>query len=521
MVLHNALGGRHTRIGDGAGRDAVAVEAGLVRRTVHVRPALDGKAGNVGVAFEAGGTAADRLVADGLAGGLAAAGQVTRTTHRPTFLVDTGVRVEAVVVHGALDLEAGHVRVALVAVLAGAHWLVLDDATEGVLTTGTWIHTDLVDARVSFATIIVCRAAGKNRRERLAARVVGADVAVGTGADHGSHRQGVDHRARGRAGARVEGFAEQDALAVEAGVLGRAVLVLDTLGCGDGQAGHQRVASEAERAAALSLVVSDKTVCIFSTWILVETRINTILISAGFVLRTLGVSATADDFTGNKRIPLVAGDTLTVGLVAGGVALGEPAARVLHQARVHALPVEAGLSVPAVVVALATNRLAGNQRISDVARRTGTNRSVGLYEALGIGPTITGVHALAVDAGLAVGTVVVPGAARRVRDLYGSAAGVGVGHPALATRANHCSKGQTIDYSTYGSDMAGRERETGVLAPFVEAGSVVGTVGVHPTLGLGLRHRRRLLGRAGDKGVANPAGRAHALGVVVLDAAAG
>jgi hypothetical protein len=55
------------------------------------------------------------------------------------------VRVQAVIVHPTLNLDAGHIRVAFVAVLAGADRLVLDDSAEGVVTTGTGVLADAVD----------------------------------------------------------------------------------------------------------------------------------------------------------------------------------------------------------------------------------------------------------------------------------------------------------------------------------------------------------------------------------------
>ena len=71
--------------------------------------------------------------------------------------------VQTVVVHPAFNLDASHVRIALVAVLTGAHWLVLDDPTEGVFSTGTRIFANPVDAGVSLSTLVVCTAARQQR----------------------------------------------------------------------------------------------------------------------------------------------------------------------------------------------------------------------------------------------------------------------------------------------------------------------------------------------------------------------
>ena len=67
--------------------------------------------------------------------------------------------VQTVVVHPALNLDASHVRITLVAILTGAHWLVLDDPTEGMLSTGARILANPIDARVSLSTLVVRAAA--------------------------------------------------------------------------------------------------------------------------------------------------------------------------------------------------------------------------------------------------------------------------------------------------------------------------------------------------------------------------
>jgi hypothetical protein len=67
--------------------------------------------------------------------------------------------VQTVVVHPALNLDASHVRITFVAILTGAYWLVLDNPTEGVLSTGTRIFANPVDAGVRLSTLVVRAAA--------------------------------------------------------------------------------------------------------------------------------------------------------------------------------------------------------------------------------------------------------------------------------------------------------------------------------------------------------------------------
>ena len=69
-----------------------------------------------------------------------------------------------------------------------------------------------------------------------------------------------------------------------------------------------------------------------------------------------------------------------------------------------------------------------------------------LDKALGSSPAVTGVSALSVHAGLAIGTVVVPGTAGRVGQLHWLTAGVGVRDPALPAGADHRPEGETVDH---------------------------------------------------------------------------
>ena len=80
---------------------------------------------------------------------------IGRTTDGATLLIATCVAVQTVVIHPALHLDTGHIRVALIALLTGAHWVVVDDTTEGMVSTGTRVFADLVDAGVSLPAVIV------------------------------------------------------------------------------------------------------------------------------------------------------------------------------------------------------------------------------------------------------------------------------------------------------------------------------------------------------------------------------
>ena len=145
MADHCALRWRCAGVLDGTGTDAVAVVAGPVGRAVKVRAAVNLRTGDPGVSLSSCRAAAGVLVADGRADGVPSAGRVAGPTHRPAFLVSTRMGVQTVIVHPTLDLDAGHIRVAFIAVFTGADRLVLDDSTEGVVTTCTWVLADAVD----------------------------------------------------------------------------------------------------------------------------------------------------------------------------------------------------------------------------------------------------------------------------------------------------------------------------------------------------------------------------------------
>lgn len=210
-------------------------------------------------------------------------------------------------------------------------------------------------------------------------------------------------------------------------------------------------------------------------------------------MRALRIAATSNDLTGNKRVTFIARYTLAVSPVSGRVAFREPSTGVFNKTWVDTFSVEAHLSVPTLIVVLASNRLTGNERVSNVSRRTSADRPVVLDKTLSIGSTITWILTLSIDAGFSLRAVIVSSTARRIGQFNWNTGGVCGRHPTFPTGADHCSKGETINYSTYGSDMAGGESDTRVLAPLVKTGSVVRTVAVKPTLWFRFRDCRGFL----------------------------
>ena len=194
---------------------------------------------------------------------------------------------------------------------------------------------------------------------------------------------------------------------------------------------------------------TDQALSIRRTWILVDARIDTVLVSTGLVSWTLRVSAAADNFTAHEWISFISRQTAAVGSVEGGVALSKSATRVIDQAGVDTLSLDAGLSVSTLSIRLTSYGLTGDLGVAHIARGTDTGGSVVHSEALGSSAAVAGVLALPVDAGLTIGTVVISGTAGRVGQLHRFTPGVGLRHPALSAAADHGPEGQTVDHSAH------------------------------------------------------------------------
>jgi hypothetical protein len=452
---------------------------------------------------------------------LSSTGGIARPTHRPAFFVSARMGVQTVVVHPALNLDASHVRITLVAVLTGANWLVLDDPTEGMLSTGTRIFANSVDAGVSLSTLVVRTAARQDGWQGSAAVVICADVAVRAGTDHRPHWEGVNHCAYCWIVAGVEVQTEVFALLTETSVARWAVLVLDTLWSGQWNTVDVCVASESNGTSALGLVVSHQTFSILGTWVLVETGVDTVLAPAGLVLRTLLVAAAANHLTSNEGVSLIAWFALAHSPVPRRIALSISSARILDKTWVDTVSIHTGLLVTALVVALAANGFTGNLRITNETGRTHADGAVVLYEAGGTGATVARIDTLSVDTCSSVGAVVIPCTARGVGQINRLTFCLGIWYPAFPAGADHSSEGQTVHNSANCSDIAGRERKARVFTTLIQASRVVGAVAIHVALGLRWCTNWLLLGRAGDQRVANPPRWALAFGDMVLNRAGG
>ena len=234
VIQYSTLGWLWAGVGDGAGVDTVVIVAGLLSGAIKIRPAIHCEAGHVWVSFKPWGTRAHRFMADGFTDRFSSAGNVTRSTDRAALFVPTGVGVQTIVVYFAFDLETSNVWVPLVSFLTGTHGLVIDDSAEGMVSAGTRVFAQLVDAGVTGAAFIIGSTASQYRGQGLAAGIIIAYIAVRTGTDHGPYWEGVDHRTARRTGAGVQSFAEKFTFVVETGMFGWTILVFHTFWCWDG-----------------------------------------------------------------------------------------------------------------------------------------------------------------------------------------------------------------------------------------------------------------------------------------------
>lgn len=305
MVGHATGGWLLARV-EAAGAHAALVDAAAVSGAGVVRCAADGYALSARVAPGARGAVAHGLVAHALAHGLLAARLVVGAAHGGALPVATGVRRGAVVVAVAADFVAANLWVSLVAALARAHRVVLDDVTDGVGAAHARVFAEAVEARLVGGALRVGRAAGLDGRQQVAAATLFDDHAVGTHAKHGPDRQCVDHLADGGVVARVQHRTWVDAALVDAGELALAVAVDAALGFHDGDALHLGVSCGAGRAAAAGLVLVVDAFGGGRAGVFVCTGADALVVDAAAVARALGVSPAADDQTLGVAIALKA-----------------------------------------------------------------------------------------------------------------------------------------------------------------------------------------------------------------------
>jgi hypothetical protein len=152
--------------------------------------------------------------------------------------------------------------------------------------------------------------------------------------------------------------------------------------------------------------------------VVVDAGIDTLHIDASVIARTVAIAVAANNPASIQRIAMVAFAAMAVSHVVVREALGVGAARVCDQARVYAVVVLTGLIDCTLTVVLALNRIACDFRVALVALLARADRLVVPYVADGVGPAIARIATLSIDAGVVVAAIVVDCACPDNRQLY-------------------------------------------------------------------------------------------------------
>lgn len=194
----------------------------------------------------------------------------------------------------------------------------------------------------------------------------------------------------------------------------------------------------------------------------------------------------------------------------GGVALGVGGAGIVSDAGVKTVSVSADLGDGALRVRGAANFDAADLWVPSVALGAEADGLVVVDEALGVGPAVARVHAVAVEAGLGLSTVIICGAANNNNRFRFNTLDSRVSDISRRTRADRL----VVVNPAEGVGGAWVGDRAGVEALPVDAGRVQRALGVVPTLGGEHRHQVRRDLQALNSGVSCVSNGARAAGGV-------
>lgn len=130
---------------------AFVVDAGLVIRTLRIASALENNASDVGIAAESRWAIANRMMVDSSA--FSSSSAFTDSADGNALSVDTGMGSSALAVGRTSDLDAADLGVAFVALFTGADRFVFLDSAQSVLTAVARIATHAVDAGILWSAV--------------------------------------------------------------------------------------------------------------------------------------------------------------------------------------------------------------------------------------------------------------------------------------------------------------------------------------------------------------------------------
>lgn len=179
----------------------------------------------------------------------------------------------------------------------------------------------------------------------------------------------------------------------------------------------------------------------------VDARIDAHCVLAGLIAGAVAVAATTNHFTLVVRISSVAAHTTALGSVSIRIAFGIRAARILDEARIYAIAIDAGSARVAFAVDAASNRSTHYVRISLVARLARACGAMILHEARGVRTAIARTATLSIDARFMRRTFAVFSASWRRFDHNATAFAILVGHKQFGTFAHHRSNRRAVQHT--------------------------------------------------------------------------
>jgi hypothetical protein len=190
------------------------------------------------------------------------------------------------------------------------------------------------------------------------------------------------------------------AFVVDTGQCLRTVGVVDALEFNFWFAVDVRVPNKTWWALADSHMVLGETLGAWRTRIVVQARIDTLFVDATLIRWAVVVAETSDDSAHVTWISAVSAQALAFGNIIAHETLCVHSARVVDQARRHAVGVDTCLVRFALGVASTTDSSAGDVRISFVAFAARTDGTMTFDGTFGVSSAVAGVSALIVDASL-------------------------------------------------------------------------------------------------------------------------
>lgn len=146
----------------------------------------------------------------------------------------------------------------------------------------------------------------------------------------------------------------------------------------------------------------------FGAWrahIVVDAWIYALFVLAGLVRRAVIVAGATNDTAALVGISAIAAETATLGTTRLNVAFGIGAARIVEQAGIDAVAIDAGLARVAFAIDATANGATGGIRIALKAILTAAHRAMLLHLANGVGAAVARVPTLAIDTGLLFATI--------------------------------------------------------------------------------------------------------------------